>query len=241
MPIRSNPSRASQCDRAPRVEHGLTIGLQRASDVGADDVVGALQFRRPARIVIRQAQPERGDPESREQLTQPDVPLRIGVPLREHDDGAPRLRRVLDARRKHADDDGVVDRRRRVERAREPQHAVAQLEVVSRRCREERVAVRQCRGGPLGDAGGRRGDRRQVEPIETPLERPDDPIGVDRRQAAFPGMEATGDHGSGVGLGQRDPRTAVPPGLRSRQEGPIRTSRDPARGRGDPARPRIRL
>ena len=94
MPIRSKPSRGEPVHRAARVEHGLTIGLQRAADVGADDVVGALQFRRPARVVIRQAQPQRGDPESREQLTQADVALRIGVPLRQHDDGAPRLRRV---------------------------------------------------------------------------------------------------------------------------------------------------
>ena len=87
----ADPLESLRCQprhRAPGVEHRLPAHLHRPRDVGADDVVGARELRRHARIVIGQAQAQRRDAESREQPRQADVPLGVGVPLRQHDDGA---------------------------------------------------------------------------------------------------------------------------------------------------------
>ena len=110
--MRSKPCAVQPVDGAPRVEHGLPAHLQRAHDVRADDVVGARQLRRHARVVVGQAEPQRRDAEPRQQLRQPDVPAGVGVPLRHHDHGraspAPRLRRARGLRREPAGHHRVV-------------------------------------------------------------------------------------------------------------------------------------
>ena len=146
-------------DRAPRVEHRLPVGLQRAADVRADDVVGALELGRAPDVVIGQAQPQRGDAEPREQLAEPDVAFGVGVPLRQHDDGAPRLiRRAARAPGKTRTTTVLLRIGRRDERAREAQHVAAALVVARverRRVKKLSLAAvvwrAQAERGALGD------------------------------------------------------------------------------------------
>ena len=55
-------------NRAPRFEHRLAAHLQRARDVGADNVVGAMQFGRHPQVVIWQAEARAGHARHPEQL-----------------------------------------------------------------------------------------------------------------------------------------------------------------------------
>lgn len=55
-------------DGGARIECGLANRLNRAPDVRADEVIGARQFRRAARFVIRQSQTQGGDAEAREKF-----------------------------------------------------------------------------------------------------------------------------------------------------------------------------
>ena len=64
----------------------------RAADVGADDVVGAIQLGRPARVVIGQRQAQRAHAESVEQAAEADVSVWTGIPLRKHENRTARLR-----------------------------------------------------------------------------------------------------------------------------------------------------
>ena len=86
-------------DRPPRVEHRLPAHLHRPRDVGADDVVGAVELGRHPLIVIRQAQTQRAHAVPREQPAQADVAAGVGVPLRQHEHrGAARSRSSLSNR-----------------------------------------------------------------------------------------------------------------------------------------------
>src|SRR5207237_9488927 len=53
---------------------------------------GGLQAGRTTRLAARHRQAECGEAESAEQAAERDVTLRVGVPLRQHDDCAPRSR-----------------------------------------------------------------------------------------------------------------------------------------------------
>ena len=85
--MRSKPCDCQPRDRAPRVEHRLPAHLHRAHDVRADDVVGARELGRHARVVVGQAEAQRRDAEARQQPRQADVPFGVGIPLRQHDHG----------------------------------------------------------------------------------------------------------------------------------------------------------
>ncbi len=142
-------ARLQPVHRAFRVEHRLTAHLQRPADVGADDVVGAVQFRRHAHVVIRHRQPQSAHAEARQQLREADVAFGVGVPLGEqHDGGAPIVAfasaRLLvpDFRGEVARLHDVVRRVRRDERAVEAQHVVRVQFVGGRRRRViERLGV----------------------------------------------------------------------------------------------------
>ena len=83
-------------DRPPRIEHCLAAYLRRPSDVGADDVIGAPELRRPAFVVIGKRQAQRGQLELVQQAAQADVAAGVRVPLRQHQHGtAAPLRRLL--------------------------------------------------------------------------------------------------------------------------------------------------
>jgi len=72
-------------DGTTGVEHRLTAHLYCSRDVGADDVIGALELGRHASIVIRQAQSERRHAVHGQQLRQTNMAARIGIPLRQHE------------------------------------------------------------------------------------------------------------------------------------------------------------
>ena len=65
-------------NRAPRVEHRLAAHLHRAGDVGADDVVGALELGRHPLIVIRQARRSALMPLRASSLAQADMAAGVG-------------------------------------------------------------------------------------------------------------------------------------------------------------------
>src|SRR6187399_1956123 len=75
-------------DDALGVEHGLPVRVQRPADVGTDDELGAREVRRPPLVVVRQTQPDGGQTKTREQLAQAHVASTVGIPLRQHEDGA---------------------------------------------------------------------------------------------------------------------------------------------------------
>src|SRR5690606_30331707 len=85
------------------------------------------QLGRAPFVVVRQRQAYGGQAESREQATESHVASRIGVPLRQDDDGARRLvgRRLLWT--EDPGDDRVVDLPRRPERTREPEDIVREV------------------------------------------------------------------------------------------------------------------
>jgi hypothetical protein len=78
-------------DRGARVEHGLAHGLERAPDVGRDEMICAFEFGRATRAVIRERQAQGGDAEAREDVAELDVAVRLRVPFGQHDDGAARV------------------------------------------------------------------------------------------------------------------------------------------------------
>ena len=94
------PLRCQPPDGPSRIEHRLAADLERAHDVGADDIVGAREFGRHARVVVRQAQAQCTHAKAREQPAQPDVALLVGVPLGQHEHGAPDARRPAAAGKK---------------------------------------------------------------------------------------------------------------------------------------------
>ena len=70
--------------RAPRVHHRLAADLHRSRDVRADDVVGAIQLGRLARVVIRQAEPQSADAEPSQQPAEAHMAVGSRVPLRQY-------------------------------------------------------------------------------------------------------------------------------------------------------------
>ena len=140
MPIEVVALPGQPRDRAPGIEHRLAAHLRGPPDVRADDVVGAPELGRHARVVVGEAEAQRADAEPVEEPAQAHVALGIRVPLRQHDDRAPApaLRRF----RKVPRADGVVLLVRRAHRAREGQPIPLEQVLVAGREREERLAVR---------------------------------------------------------------------------------------------------
>ena len=73
-------------DGGARVQNGLAHGLNRAPDVRADQIIGALKFCGAALFVIWQRYAQRRDAEAIEKTTQLHVALRLRVPLWKHND-----------------------------------------------------------------------------------------------------------------------------------------------------------
>ena len=193
--------RGEPLDAAPGVEHCLPAHLRGPADVRADDVVGAPQFGRHAVVVIREAEPKRADLEAVQEPAEADVSARVGVPLRQHDDGplAPGRRVVGQVPRAHQ----VVFGVRRFHRARVRQPLAVEPEVGARREREELIARGDHLVRPAFEMRAGRGHAAGAvhlpgDPIEAPLERPHDAVGRDRRQAPLPRVKDAAQHSGGL-------------------------------------------
>ena len=76
------------CNRTARIEHRLPAHLRRPADVRADDVVRPAKLRRHPRVMVRQAESQRADPELVEQPAESHMAAGVRVPLGQHHDGA---------------------------------------------------------------------------------------------------------------------------------------------------------
>ena len=74
-------------EAAANVNDSLTAGHERAADVGADGVVGALELGGAANVVIGHGEAQRGDAHAIEDGAKGVVAEAVGVPLRQHHDG----------------------------------------------------------------------------------------------------------------------------------------------------------
>ena len=74
-------------DAAADVDDGLTAGLGGAAYVGADGVVGALEFGGAADVVVGLGEAEAGDAEAVEEGAEGVVGEGVGVPLGHDDHG----------------------------------------------------------------------------------------------------------------------------------------------------------
>ena len=79
--------RLQPVEAAADVDDGLTAGLGCAADVGADCVVGALEFGGAADVVVGLGEAEAGDAEFIEEGTEGVVGEGVGVPLGHDDHG----------------------------------------------------------------------------------------------------------------------------------------------------------
>ena len=86
-------------EAAANIDDGLAAGGQRSPNVGADGVVGSLQFRGAANIVEGLAESQRGNSKAIEQSAERVVAEGIRIPLRHDDDGLLRLALLLFWRR----------------------------------------------------------------------------------------------------------------------------------------------
>ncbi|MCU0247104.1 MAG: hypothetical protein MUC42_11050, partial [Bryobacter sp.] len=98
---------------AAHVDHGLPCRIERPADVGRDGVVGTIQFRGHAVVVIGKTESQRRYAELADAAAQRLVLVGARIPVRQHDHGAllVRVRGVL----RH-----VVDRRNRLPRLAQP-------------------------------------------------------------------------------------------------------------------------
>src|SRR5260221_6251477 len=74
-------------ETAADIDDSLTAGHERAADVGADRVVGALELGRTADVVIGHGKAQGRDAHLVEDGAEGVVAEAVGVPLREDDDG----------------------------------------------------------------------------------------------------------------------------------------------------------
>ena len=74
-------------EAAADVDDGLAAGGERAADVGADGVVGALQLGGAANVVVGHGEPQGRDAHLVEDGAQRVVAEAVGVPLRQNHDG----------------------------------------------------------------------------------------------------------------------------------------------------------
>ncbi len=77
--------------RRARVEHGLSHRLNRAPDIGADEMIRAFEFRGLSLLVIGKRQAQRRHSDHVEDAAGFNVAFRLRVPLRQDDDGIARF------------------------------------------------------------------------------------------------------------------------------------------------------
>ena len=83
----------------PSIDHGLPGSMNRAPHIAGDVVVGPLESRRRALVMICQAHPQRGHSKPVQQPAEGGVAGRAGVPLRQHDHRPPAIARGWKERR----------------------------------------------------------------------------------------------------------------------------------------------
>src|SRR6476469_5143669 len=97
-PQNSNPFIAftlKPADRSARIKHALAHRLNCATNIRADQMIGAFEIRRTAFLMIRQRQTQRGHADEVKDAAGFNVTLRLRVPLRQNYDGRSRLARSL--------------------------------------------------------------------------------------------------------------------------------------------------
>ena len=75
-------------ETAAHIDHALAHRIERASNVGGDGIVGAVDLRRTANIVIRHGEPQHRDAHPVEHAAEAVVGERIGIPVRQQNHGA---------------------------------------------------------------------------------------------------------------------------------------------------------
>ena len=117
MPTRSYPSVFQPTDRSARVEHRLPHRLNRAPDVGADEMIRAFEFGRLSLLVIRKRQSQRRHSDHVEDAAGFNVTFRLCIPLRQNNDCVARFLSIPAFFRKEPRARHVVFDRRCVYRA----------------------------------------------------------------------------------------------------------------------------
>jgi hypothetical protein len=122
-------------DGGARVQHGLAHGLNRATDIRADQVIGALKLGGAARLVIRQRQAQRRNAEAIEKTRQLHVALGLRVPLRKDDDRRTTFIAAALAARRRGEEvgpHGIVFRHGRLDGARPGEMLARQMIILNR-------------------------------------------------------------------------------------------------------------
>src|SRR5581483_2573060 len=197
------------------VGDGLAGGGDGAAHVGRNSIVGTLEFRGPANVMVRHAEPKRSDAESVKDPAEGIVTESIRIPLRQYHYGA------AASRRKPARVGKVVFRVRTPHRRGEAQElggavvlrggaipaeiwfdfAALQIEIGGRAIGKEVVAgahealvqvAEEARGsGIVRCRSGAVHARPAARPFHPPLERTDHAIGIPRGKAGLPRVHPT--------------------------------------------------
>ena len=175
------------------IHHRLPVGVQRAPHAGRHGVVGPFELRRFPAVVVRHAQPQRREPEDIQQAAQPHVSLLIGVPLGEHQHGAPPglARREVPGMYK------IVFRVTGGEGTAESQPLAIKLVVAHRRVTEEFVAGFDRPAGVSGELGR----VVQPQPFQAPLEWANDAVAGALVQAMLPSPDQAAIKSNGLRRG----------------------------------------
>ena len=158
--------------------------------------------------MVRQAQAQRAHAEPREQPRKPDVPRRVGVPLRQHEHGPPAPPAPADVRAgKYRacttlfSGCGVTSALGNVRRAGSVPSAGRRSYAVRRRGRVERIRVAEHlrrRSAPAARAGRSAGSMAiRGNPVVTPLERANAAVGRGRRETPLPVVKQRSQHVNG--------------------------------------------
>src|ERR1700761_5594600 len=73
------------------IDHSLAAGGYGAAEIGTDGVVGTLELRGTADVVVGLGEPQGRDAEAIEERAESVMTEGVGIPLRPHDDGLPGL------------------------------------------------------------------------------------------------------------------------------------------------------
>src|SRR4029077_10362090 len=102
------------------VENGLPVGFERVADIGPDEVVGPLVARNHSPVVIGHGKTQRGDSPAVEPLTNLQLYVPFGIPLRQDDNSRPGV-----ARREKTRVHAIIFRPERSYRAGESEDAIS--------------------------------------------------------------------------------------------------------------------
>ena len=189
----------------PHVDNRLPCGIDGAPDVRGHGVVGALQFRRHAEVVIRQCHAYRSHPEFGDPGSQRLVLTKTCIPMRQHDHSGLAFKRTTRAaacaRRVKYAVHNVVFRIRRVHRRCESHHvAVVDAEIGGRLVVEK--VVRMLDGELIHELqighrivavlGMHPCDRPVARPFDTPFKRSHHSIGGAETKLVFPVVHPVG-------------------------------------------------